>query len=280
MSLLMVLLIGCGSTQKIDKSKLSKIKKVAVVVYTVPTKIEFKEDPRGKKGSFSISDVAKMVLKDATAGDGVRASELALKEFIHTINKQKLPFKFVSYNKMKRNKKFAAMGKKRAVASTKKEEKKSAMGGFMSSMSSLTGTAAPIGTGPKHLQNFGLVKNWWDGEAYMGTSDEAEYIKKSIAYLGVDAVLLINDPGFSFSCDACVGGTGSASTGSAFTVSLIGKNGEQILNLRQWFGVSKGSAAIITGMVNPLQQDKLFKQHGIKTARVFASELKEALAAK
>lgn len=158
-----------------------------------------------------------------------------------------------------------------------KKEEKSGFVGFMSKMNSLTGNDAPIGSGPIYLQNFGLVKNWWDGKASMRNSNEADYIKQAISKLGVDAVLVINDPDYSFSCEACVGGTGSASTGSAFTVSLVDKSGKSVLDVRQWFGTSPGSAAIVIVIVNPLQQDKLFKQHGIKTAKLFADEFKDAL---
>lgn len=96
-------LVSCSSTKKIDRNALKKVKKVAVIVYTVPSKIEFKEDPRGKKDSgFSLNDVVKAIAKDATAGEGSRAADLALKEFIHTANKEGLPFKIVSYKTMKK----------------------------------------------------------------------------------------------------------------------------------------------------------------------------------
>ena len=41
---------------------------------------------------------------------------------------------------------------------------------------------------PNNLQAFGLSKNWWDGKALMGTTDEKAYIAKAIKDLGVDAV--------------------------------------------------------------------------------------------
>ncbi|MBI2522362.1 MAG: hypothetical protein HYV97_18220 [Bdellovibrio sp.] len=275
LALVIMLLASCGSTKKIDKDRISKVKTVAVVVYSVPQRIEFKEDPRGQKSGTSLTDVVKMIAKEASVGDGVKASDKALKEFIHTANTSQLPFKFVSYDDMKKNKKFVDLGSYRAPAPAKKEE--SGFSSFMTTVASYTGGGQPLCAGPEYLQNFGLVNNWWDGKASTGTSDEAEYIKKSIEALGVDAVLIINDPGFSFSCEACVGGTGSASTGSAFTVTLIDKEGKELLNLRQWFGTSPGSAAIVAGAVNPLQQDKLFAQHGIKTANLFVEEFSDAL---
>jgi hypothetical protein len=283
-NLLLIALLGfiasCGSTKKINKNELAKVKKVAVIVYAVPEKIEFKEDPRGSKSSISLADIAKAFAKDATAGVGSYASDLALKEFIHTANKnKKLPFKLVSYKAMKRNKKFMKLGKFRPAPAPKKKES-SGFGSFMSQMATMTGGGRPVASGPKYLRNFGLVKNWWDGKAFTGTSDEAEYINKAMAYLGVDAVMIINDPGYSFSCEACVGGTGSASTGSAFNVSIVGKNGKELLNLRQWFGTSPGSAPIVTGIVPRPTQRNLFQQHGIKTANVFVDEFMDAYTAK
>ncbi|MEK6626065.1 MAG: hypothetical protein AABY86_13920 [Bdellovibrionota bacterium] len=275
LTLMIILLASCGSTEKINKDRISKLKTVAVVVYSVPQRIEFKEDPRGQKNGTSLTDVVKMIAKEASVADGIKASDVALKEFIHTVNVAKLPFKFVSYDDMKKNKKFLEIGSYRAPAPAKKEE--SGFSSFMSTVATYTGGGQPLCAGPEYLQNFGLVSNWWDGKAATGTSNEAEYIKKSIEALGVDAVLIINDPGFSFSCEACVAGTGSASTGSAFNVTIIDKDGEQLLNLRQWFGTSPGSAAIVAGAVNPLQQNKLFEQHGIKTANLFVEEFSDAL---
>mgnify|MGYP003682944245 CR=1 FL=1 len=130
---------------------------------------------------------------------------------------------------------------------------------------------------PNNLQAFGLSKNWWDGKALMGTTDEKAYITKVIKDLGVDAVMVINDPGFSFSCKPCIGGTGNASTGSAFNVSLIGKDGKEILNVRQWFSYTPDNSAIVAGIVNPNTQKSLFKAHGEKTAKLFSEEFKTAL---
>jgi hypothetical protein len=115
------------------------------------------------------------------------------------------------------------------------------------------------------------------GKALIGSTDEKAYIAKALAILGVDAVMVINYPGFSFSCKACTGGTGSASTGSAFNVSLISKKGEKILNIRQWFSFTPESSAVVTGIVNPSTQKSLFKAHGEKTAKLFSEEFKDAL---
>ena len=98
--------------------------------------------------------------------------------------------------------------------------------------------------------------------------------------LNVDAVMLLTDSGYSFVCDACIGGTGAASTGSAFSSTMIDRNGKVILVLRQWFLVSKGSSVVAAYIVNPLQWDSLFREHGKKLATVWADQYKEDKAAK
>jgi hypothetical protein len=278
LSIVALVLVSCGSTKKIDRKGIKQLKKVAVIVYTVPEQIEFKDDPRGKKGGFSLGDIVKAIAKDATAGSGAHASDVSLKAFIKTANKFSLPFKLVSYKALKRNKKFIKLGSMRAPVVV--EKKKSGFGGFMSKVGSMTGGDAPKASGPTYLKSFGLNKNWWDGKGLIGTQDEAAYIKASMEALGVDGVIIVNDPGFSFSCEACVASTGSASTGSAFNISIVGKNGKSLVDLRQWFSTSPGSAVIVTGIVNPLQQDKLFKYHGVKTAKLFVEELTDALKVK
>ncbi|MGK0367395.1 MAG: hypothetical protein ACI9QD_000529 [Thermoproteota archaeon] len=274
---LLAFLASCGSTKKIDTAAIKRIKKVAVIVYSVPEKIEFRENPRGEKSKgFSLADLAKALLKDATAGVGSQAATIAMNQFVKTLKYEKLPFKVITLKEMKMKKAFKKLAIKKVVK--KKEKKKS---GWMSMAANFAGVKSEIKAhSPTGLREFGLSKNWWDGKALMGSADEKEYIDKAIKALGVDAVLVINDPGFSFSCKACIGGTGAASTGSAFNISLVGKGGKVLLNLRQWFGTSSESSAVVTGIVNPYTQNSLFKAHGEKTAKLFSEEFKEALAAK
>jgi hypothetical protein len=52
----LLLLASCGSVS-VKKEDISKIKRIAIVTYSVPTKIEFKEDPRKTDNSVSLMDL-------------------------------------------------------------------------------------------------------------------------------------------------------------------------------------------------------------------------------
>ena len=61
-------------------------------------------------------------------------------------------------------------------------------------------------------------------------------------------------------------------------MAMVGRNGEVILEIKEWFATTDEQAALVAGVVNPLEQNDLYREHGRKTARVFAKFLKEALA--
>ncbi|MBU3917379.1 hypothetical protein KKA14_17745 [bacterium] len=271
---LLFLLASCGGATKFDKARIASISKVAVVVYTVPDKIEYKEDPKEEKGGLSLQAVAKAVAKDLATGKGEEAATISLEAFINTINQQGLPFEVISKKEMMSNSEFTKL-----YIPPVKEEKPAGVAGM--AMGMLGGGASITGVGPVNLNAYGLQDNWWEGQALTGGGNEMEYIKSAIEALNVDAALVINDRGYSFSCKACVGAggvmNGNASTGSAFIVSLVAKDGAVLANIRQWFGSTSGGAAMVSSMVNPLQHTGLYQAHGEKTAMLFAEEFKAAL---
>lgn len=278
--ILALFLTSCGSTQKIDKNELKKVKKVAVVLYSVPQTIDFRSDPK-KEDDMSLM---KAVAKAFTVGDGVKAAGISQKSFIHTINKSgKLPFKIVGCGKVKKNpalsKIVGTLNKKAAEAAAKKDKDNSGALGMMKMGLSFMGAGKKevLASSPEGLASFGLVKEWGDGNALTGSKGESEYLDQALKSLGVDAILAVNDLGYSFSCKACIGGTGSASTGSAFHVSLIGKGQKHILDVNQWFSTTDFSTGVISGIVNPLSQDKMFKAHGKKMAEELIKQVLESL---
>ena len=127
---------------------------------------------------------------------------------------------------------------------------------------------------PDGMPQFGMVGGYGT-ENIKRSKDERDYMRLAAKALNVDAVMLLTDSGYSFVCDACVGGTGGASTGSAFSSTMIDRNGKVILALRQWFAVSKASSVVAAYVVNPLQWDNLFRNHGKKMATVWANQYKE-----
>ena len=96
----------------------------------------------------------------------------------------------------------------------------------------------------------------------------------------MDAAILINDSGFSYACEFCIGDSGAASTGSAFTASMVTRSGDVILNMQEWFATTDAQAVMYAGIVNPLQQTSLFEEHGRKMAVVMADALKEGMGQK
>ncbi len=278
---LALFLTSCGSTQKIDKKALAKVKKVAVIVYSVPQKIDFRDDPT-KENEVSLLG---MIAKAFTVGEGSKAATLSQKAFIHAVNKNKnSPFKIANCKEVRENKAFAKLVKdindkaaKAAVAAPKKKE--GGMMGWMKKANSMMGSSSAknLSSAPVGLASFGLATQWGEGNATTGKDGESDYIKKALDVLGVDGVLLINDLGYSFSCKACIGGTGAASTGSAFHASIITKGGKSILDVNQWFGTTSFSTGVVSGIVNPLSQDKMFVAHGEKMAEEFIEQVVETL---
>ena len=276
-----LLVASCGSTQKMDKVALKKVKKVAFVVYSVPEKIKFRENPKSVETKMSLTQVAGKVLAEATNGEGEFASDLSYDQFVNHVNKSKnLGWKVLTKKQLKKNKAFnkvASNYRKSSMLSAKKQEE--GKSGWMRSISSITGVGENkhVSSSPKHLPSFGLITDWGNGNALKGTAEEKEYINKVLKELNVDAVLVINDMGYSFKCKACVGGTGTASTGSAFHATLVGKDSKVLMEMNQWFSYTDESTATTAGVVNPMGQKALYKAHGRKLASVFEKQYLETL---
>lgn len=261
-----LILAGCSfGNATIDRQAMNKVQKVGVVIYTVPKEIKYRSDPRGEQST--LAQIAE--LAGVKNGDGTVAATVAHKEFIKTLNKQGLPFKIVSYNKMKKN---SNLKKLYTQPKEKNEGNKGLLGSLLGSMSN-----KPEGRAPKGFNEYGLSNNWIDGKALTGQDGEKEYIQQAIKALNVDAVLVINDTGFSFACEACIASSGAASTGSAFTASLVDPSGNAIMNMREWFATTDAQAPMVTGVVDPRKHKHLFKEHGKKMAIVFADYLKGEL---
>ncbi|MDH5751307.1 MAG: hypothetical protein OEZ59_02670 [Deltaproteobacteria bacterium] len=283
LALLAFTLTGCTASRvEFDKSGIEKIGKLAVILYTVPESINYRDNPQDppKKG------LLQMATEMATANNGPTAASVAQKSFIENLNSKGLSFKAISQDEMMGNKAYRELATKKVQkqeeekAAAKKEQDSSSAGkalGMLSSLSSAMGNnPGNEGASPEGIPNWGLAPSWSGApSAIQGGADEKKFIKEAIAALGVDGAMIINDPGMSFSCDACIGGTGSGSTGSAFLATIVDKEGNVALEMRQWFAVSSGNAAMVTYAVNPLQHENLFTGHGEKMARVFSEYYKE-----
>ncbi len=270
----LVVLVSCGSAT-VKKDEMASIKKVAIVTYSIPQKIEFRDDPK-EANKAGLMELVKMVAKGVTEADPTKAAELSYNEFVKSINSSpKLQFKTLTLEELRKNVKFQEL----VTATMKIDAPAPAQAeGWLGKLQSLSGSSAaqgPNSTTVPGIATFGISKSW-NENALINSEKEKEFLKKAQEILQVDAVMVINDMGYSFSCEACVGGTGSASTGSAFNVSLV-KNNTNVMNVRQWFSFSKASTPILAGIVPPNMHEKLFAAHGAKMANEFISETETQL---
>ncbi len=273
--ILTLFISACGLKQDVKTSEIKKINKVAVIFYTIPEKIVRRSSPTKPADAGMLGMAAEMLEGNV----GLNAANTAHKTFIETLNQQSLPFKIMSQDEMMSNQAFKALYIPPAPKPVKKESE--GVMGFLGDV--LADSMAPPpemqGIAPTHMMQFGLAV-YESGSALTGKPGEMEYIKKAIEALKVDAAILINDSGFSYACEFCIGDSGAASTGSAFTASMVTRSGDVILNMQEWFATTDAQAAMYAGVVNPLQQTSLFEEHGRKMAIVMADALKEGMGQK
>ncbi len=261
--LLAVFVTSCASQSvSVDEDKMKNIKNVAVIIFTMKAKIAYRDNPKEDD-----SDLGAWGANSTAFGIGENAANLALPEFLNELNNQNLPFKVMALEEMKKNSAYMALQPPAPASPRTKKTMKTALSALK------TNRAA---TGATGFVNFGLPKKWKsNGKALTGKKGEAEYIKKAIDALGVDAALVIVDRGTSFQCRlACALGSGDATMGGAFNAALIGKDGSTIIAANNWFN-GKAHAVMARYVVNPLQREKLYTQHGVRMAQVFADTYRE-----
>lgn len=269
---LSVLLSACSlGKNTVNLNEVKKVKSVAVIMYTVPEQIVYRDDV--KKSSTS------QLAEDLIGKNGGEAANAAVISFTETLQKQGLPFKVMTNAEVMSNADFVALYKPATV------EKKKVDDSLLGQTLSFLATPKPsyLGSGPVNMNQYGLVTAWGADTALTGKPGEDAYIKKAIEALKVDAVLVVNDTGFSFSCEACIGigdsMSGAASTGSAFNATLITRSGP-VMNIREWFGTTDDQAPMLMGIVDPTEHTALFEEHGRRMAEVFSVAVKEEMLAK
>jgi len=259
-----MILSACGGSA-VNKAEFGKVKTAAVLVFTVPSDIEYRADPKETSKSL-----LQQVIQAVAKGDSNRAASLSYETFTAGLNGTGLPFRVLSADEVRNNAAFNALNPPSFSLKAKKDD--SALGKAMSFMGGPK--AAGIGVGPDGLPQFGMVGGY-GVSPLSGSDDEKRYLSAAMKALNVDAAIVVIDHGYSFSCNACVGGTGDGSTGSAFSSAMVNREGKLIAGVNQWFGVSGGHAAMVGYAVNPLQHDSLFKAHGGRMAEVYIAQLKD-----
>ncbi len=247
---------GCSSVGiNLDKKALQKIKKVAVIVFTIPNSIEFKDDPREIELNSNYMSFA----------DPVDAANSSLKNFITILNSENMGFKVVTVQEMLKNYDFLDL-----YTPTQKREKRIVLWPF-------TKSVVDVGISPENISSFGIHHSWNYSSALMGLKREKEYIQNAINVLEVDAAIVITDNGYSFSCFNCLGGSGTVTTASAFNLVMVDREGEEILAIKDLFLNSGTTIPIVSGEIAIHNYKKLFREHGKKLAHVIASLYKQKL---
>ncbi|HEX7928759.1 MAG TPA: hypothetical protein VF678_14280, partial [bacterium] len=245
------MLSGCGGSA-VNKAEFDKIKTAAVLVFTVPQDIEYRADPKENKKTL-----LQAVAAAAAKGDPAKAASLSYASFAETLN-GKVPFRILTADEVRNNAAFNAINPTSFSPKAKKQE------GTMGMLMSLAGTQnRMLGMAPDGLPQFGL-SNYGANPLDSDKDNQMKYLMAAMKALNVDAAIVVSDMGYSFSCNACIGGTGDASTGSGFNSALVSKDGKLVGAVQQWFGTSGGHAAMVGYVVNPLQHDSLFKSHGVR----------------
>lgn len=271
--LLSVFLTACSlGKNTVDVEAVKKVKSVAVIMYSVPEKIVYRSDARDNSTS-----VLGALAETSIGNNGSQAAETAVKTFTETLQKQNLSFTVMSHSDVISNPGFNALYIPASAVDKQVEE--SLLGKSLSFLGSLSGGADYTAAAPNKMNQYGLVKAWNGDTALTNKPAELKYIKKAIETLKVDAVLVVNDMGFSFSCEACIGSNGVASTGSAFNATLVSRFGS-IMNIREWFATTDEQGVMAMGIVDPTEHEELFAEHGRRMAEVFAVAAKESLMVK
>lgn len=256
--LLSIFVASCASQSvSVDEDKMKNIKNVAVVIFTMKAKIVYRDDPKQND-----SDLGAIFANSTAFGIGENAANLAFPEFLKELNNQNLPFKVLTAEELKANSAYMALQPPAPANPSTDKVKKAALASVSTNRA---------GTAPTGFVHFGLPKKWKaNGKALTGKKGEMEYIKKAIDALGVDAAIVIVDRGSSYQCRAaCILGNGDATMGGAFNAAIIGKDGSTIVAVNNWFH-GKAHALMARYVVNPLQRENLYLQHGTRMAQVFA----------
>jgi hypothetical protein len=269
-------LSNCAQS-KVNKSEMSKVKTVAVLVYTVPTAIVLKQDGRTKPNETLAQSVATF----AGAGNGEQAATVSYQSFVTGLQGQNLPFRVLSADDVRNNAAIKALAAPPAGSKTLSPDAERLLGqlGFKSSDPN-----RDVGLGPDGLAQFGLPLDWDDGDALAGTDAEKTYLLKAMEALNVDAAIVVTDIGYSWFCNYdCVGNSktgtnGVASTQSSYLAALVNRKGQTLLSQREWFQNTDANAPLILSTVASPLQPTLYKAHGARMAKVFAVSLQKAMA--
>lgn len=271
--LMLVFFEGCSLSkfQLVEKDyrpQLAQIKSAAVVIFSVPENIQYRKNPRESLDNNLLTKAIKLLAK----ADGEIAATMAYRSFVTELQHSGLPFSVMSKDDMLANNQFAelvAPDPELTVAGVSMEQVVSVISMFNSKSSN--SVTKEKGAAPKSMKSFGF------GQI---NTDELNFIKQSISALGVDAAIVVYDPGMSFNCKSCVlldgaGATGAGTTGSSYTIKIVDKSGTMLMKYRNWFKETEESATMAASTIDPREHEKLYTAHGTKIGSQFSQHFKQ-----
>ncbi len=269
-SIIFGLLLSMGCAASINKPKIQAVKSAAVVLFTVPIRIEFRDDSKGTRQT-----IVQALAQAVTAGDAARAATLSHQTFTATLAQQGLPFNVLTVAETRGEPAFSALYRLPEIKEQKEEESEPVF-----SLSFEMGPAPGVhpGAAPDGFNSYGLAQEWSTWNPLVGSEEEAKYILAVIKALNLDAIIANADPGYAFVCDICSGGSsGTASTRSKFMGAMVDREGEVILKMQGSFSSTDEEGALLAGAVNPMAHAELFTEHGRKMAVLFANSFHKAM---
>ncbi|MDH5228882.1 MAG: hypothetical protein OEZ58_01435 [Gammaproteobacteria bacterium] len=272
-----ILAASCATMKKDNRDQLSKIKSVAVVLFTVPEKIVYRPDPRETMKKNMLTQAIKML----STGDGTKAATLAHNSFIEELNSNKLSFSVLQPRTMLDNEQFVRLAtppEKFQVAGVDVDMVAGAISMF--SKGKYGKKREPTGAAPESMRAYGIAE---PSQAWSNTDGEVQFVRDAIASLDVDAAIIVSDPGMSFYCHACVlvasaGASGISSTGSNYTVAIVDKRGKILYQYHHWFTGTDATAKMIASAVNPEEHGTLFTAHGKTIGKAFSEDFARLMA--
>ncbi len=145
---LSIFLAACSfGKSDVNVDAVKKVKKVAVIMYTVPEQIIYKGDARSNNYS--------QLAEDLIGKNGGQAADIAVRAFTETLQKQGLPFEVMLHSQVMSNAKFVALYKPTVVV--KKKEDDSFLGQTLSFLSVVEEKPSYLGSGPGKMNEYALA---------------------------------------------------------------------------------------------------------------------------
>lgn len=276
MSAFATALIGCTSNM-VNTSALAEVKKVAVVMYSVPeTIVADTRDPEditeSKNGSYDamslvggmLSGTAKKVVNtfDSTSHvqkniNGQEAANISLTAMIVELSEE-TGWSFLTPAEVASNTVYQQQSAK--LADTQRMQ-----------MEIATRQKAAV---PDGYLNLGLPHGHGEVIGYQDTNEYKDWVRRISRSLNVDAIIIVSDTGYATDGKSLFSG-GACYTKSAMHITMFDVNGELIVNTRASFDEAPEvqQSGCVSGSFFRSDYKSALVQHGTEQGRVIAEKL-------